>query len=162
MNAPVAALEVRRLGPGDPALAGVLSLLRASFAYMEGRIDPPSSLHRLTFGDVEAQATRAEVWAIEDEGRVVASVFLTPQAHALSLGKLAVAVTHRGRGLARRLVAIAERRAAELGLPSVELQSRVELTENHSAFAAMGFRVTGETTHPGFDRPTSLTFAKPI
>ncbi len=152
----------RRLGPDDPALAGVLALLRTTFAYMEGRIDPPSSMHRLTLERVADEAAQAEVWVIEDQDRVVACVFLAPMARALYLGKLAVAVPHRGRGLARRLVRLAETRARELGLKAVELQSRVELTENHTAFSAMGFRVAGETAHPGFKHPTSLTFVKPL
>lgn len=152
----------RRLGPDDPALPGVLALIRASYAYMEGRIDPPSSMHRLTLEAVADQAAASEVWVIEDRGRVVACVFLAPRARALYLGKLAVAVSHRGRGLARRLVRLAETRARELGLKAVELQSRVELTENHTAFSAMGFRVAAETAHPGYDQPTSLTFVKPI
>jgi predicted N-acetyltransferase YhbS len=152
----------RRLGPGDPALPGVWALIRTTFAYMEGRIDPPSSMHRLSLRDVSEQAARGELWVIEDEGRVVACVFLTPRANVLYLGKLAVAVSHRNRGLARRLVQLAETRARQLGLKAVELQSRIELTENHTAFSAMGFRVTGETAHPGYDHPTSLTFVKPI
>jgi N-acetylglutamate synthase-like GNAT family acetyltransferase len=152
----------RRLGPDDPALPGVLALLRTTFAYMEGRIDPPSSMHRLTLERIAEQAERAEVWAIEDQGRVVACVFLAPKAKALHLDRLAVAMSHRGRGLARRLVALAETRARELGLRAVELQSRVELTENHTAFSAMGFRVSGETAHQGFKHPTSLTFVKPL
>lgn len=162
MTATTALRAPRRLAPGDPALGAVLSLIRTSFAYMEGRIDPPSSMHHLTLDDLARQAAKAEVWAIEEDGRVVACVFLTPMARALYLGKLAVAVTHRGRGLARRLVGLAEERARALGLGAVELQSRVELTENHSAFAALGFRVAGETAHPGFDRATSLTFVKPL
>ncbi len=162
MTAPVALHAPRRLRPDDPALGAVLALIRTSFAYMEGRIDPPSSMHRLTLDEIAAQARQSEVWAIEDERRVVACVFLTPTPGALYLGKLAVAITHRGQGLARRLVCLAEERARALGLASVELKSRVELTENHSAFAALGFRVAGETTHPGFDRATSLTFVKPI
>ena len=162
MRVEAGTVQVRRLGPDDPALSGVLSLIRTSFAYMEGRIDPPSSMHRLTLPDLSAQAETAEVWAVEDEGRVVACVVLTPKADALYLGKLAVAVGHRGRGLARRLVRLAEERARALRLPKVELQSRGGLTENHSAFAALGFIVAGETAHPGFDRATSLTFVKPI
>ena len=153
---------LRRLGPGDEALHGVLSLIRTSFAYMEGRIDPPSSMHRLTQDAVDAQAHDGEVWAIEEDGRVVACVFLTPRPNVLYLGKMAVANTHRGKGLARRLVELARDRAVALGLPAVELQSRIELTENHSAFAAMGFKVAGETAHPGFDHTTSLTFVLPL
>jgi predicted N-acetyltransferase YhbS len=152
----------RQLAPDDGALAEVLTLIRTTFAYMEGRIEPPSSMHRLTLEEIARQAAQAEIWVIEDDARLVACVFLTPKCRTLYLGKLAVAVSHRGQGLARRMVALAETRARQLGLASVELESRVELTENHSAFAALGFRVTGETAHPGFDRPTSLTFAKPL
>jgi predicted N-acetyltransferase YhbS len=152
----------RRLGPGDPALPSLLMLIQTSFAYMEGRIDPPSSMHRLALDDLNAQARSAEIWAIEDGNRVVACVILTPKPGVLYLGKIAVAASHRGRGIARVLVDLAEMRARALGLPGVELQSRVELTENHSAFAAMGFRVTAETAHPGYDRPTSVTFHKPV
>ena len=162
MTAAAPHAEPRRLGPDDPALHGVMSLIRTSFAYMEGRIDPPSSMHRLTEADIARQAAKAEVWVIEDEGRVVACVFLTPHPEALYLGKLAVATGHRGRGLARELVDHAIARARALGLKTVELQSRVELTENHSVFAALGFQVTGETAHPGFNQPTSLTFVKPV
>ena len=155
------AFTLRRLGPEDEALTGVRSLIRTSFAYMEGRIDPPSSMHKLSAESVSEQARTGEVWAIEDDDRIVACVFLTPKDDALYLGKLAVATTHRNRGLARQLVDVARERARALGLPRVELQSRVELTENHSAFSAMGFKVSGETAHPGFDQPTSLTFVLP-
>lgn len=154
--------DPRRLEADDAMLGAVLGLIRTTFAYMEGRIDPPSSLHRLTREELARQAAEGEVWAIVAADRPVACVFLTPRPPVLCLGKLAVAPTHRGRGFARRLVALAEARAQALGLDAVELESRVELTENHSAFAAMGFRVAGERAHPGYDRATSLTFVKPI
>ena len=119
-------------------------------------------MHRLTVEELSRQAETSEIWVIEEGARAVACVVLTPRPEALYLGKLAVANTHRGRGLARQLVALAEDRARALALPAVELQSRVELTENHSAFAALGFQVVAETAHPGFDHPTSLTFAKSL
>jgi predicted N-acetyltransferase YhbS len=152
----------RQIAPDDPALAAVLSLIRAAFAYMEGRIDPPSSMHALTFDRLARQAVEGEVWAVEEMGRVIACVVLTPRPPVLYLGKLAVAPAHRGRGLARALVRVAEGRAEALGLRAVELQSRVELTENHAAFSAMGFVMAAETAHPGFDRATALTFLKPL
>lgn len=138
--------------------AGLLALIQAEFAYMEGRIDPPSSMHRLTVADIAAQAAKEEVWAIGTPP--VACVFLTRKGDALYIGKLAVAATQRGKGLARRLMATAEARARDLGLSALELQVRVELTENQRAFAAMGFTETGRTAHEGFDRPTSITMRK--
>ena len=127
---------------------------------MEGRIDPPSSMHRLTEAAIADQARTGEVWIAGDPP--VACVFLTPRPDALYLGKLAVAVGHRGRGLARRLVDHASRRAAARGLPALELQTRIELTENHAAFAGMGFAATGTTAHQGYDRPTSITMRRPV
>ena len=47
---------------GDPA--PILSLIRAEFADMDGRIDPPSSMHRLTEAGVTRQAETGEVWVI--------------------------------------------------------------------------------------------------
>lgn len=140
-----------------PAL---LRLLQTAFAEMELRIAPPSSVHRLTEAAIAAQAAAGEVWVIG--APPLACVFFTPQPGCLYLGKLAVAEQARRRGLARRLVALAETRARALGLPALELQSRVELAENHAAFAAMGFAETGRTAHAGFAAPTSITFRKPV
>lgn len=142
----------------DPA--PVLALIRSAFAYMEGRIDPPSSMLRLTEDDIRQQATEGEVWLIGDTPE--ACLFLTRKADALYLGKLATAAGQQRRGLARRLVALADLRARQMGLAALELQVRVELVENHAAFAALGFIKTGETAHPGFDRPTSFTFRKAV
>lgn len=149
-----------RLLPGDPALGAVLTLIQATFAYMDGRIDPPSSMHRLTLEKLDAYATSGEVWAIGAPPR--ACFILTPREDSLYIGKIAVAPAARGRGMARRLVDLADRRARQLGLPWLELQSRVELVDNHAVFSALGFQVTGETAHPGFSQPTSLTFRRPV
>ena len=138
----------------------ILTLIQDSFAYMEGRIDPPSSMHRLTPGDIATQAQTGEVWVIGQPP--VACVFLTRKPQALYIGKLAVARSHRGQGLARALVDMAESRARALHLPALELQTRVELTENHATFRALGFTETARTAHEGFDRPTSITFRRPL
>ena len=144
----------------DPALwPPILALLRQAFAYMDGRIDPPSSLRDLTPEALTRQARVGEIWII---GAPVACVFLTPKPGALYVGKLAVAESHRGQGLARRLIDQAEARAREIGLPALELQTRVELVENQATFVAMGFREVGRTAHEGFARPTSITYRRAV
>ncbi len=137
-----------------------LDLLRAAFAEMEGRIDPPSSAATLTVAAIAAQAVAGEVWQIG--APPVAVMFLTPKPGALYIGKLAVAAPRRGDGLARRLIGAADDRARALGLAWLELQTRVELRENHAAFAALGFTRTAATAHAGFSRPTSTTFTRPV
>lgn len=160
----------RHAGRDDPSLPvqatepfdwpAILSLIQRAFAYMEGVIDPPSSLHRLTPEAIAAQSREGEVWVIG--APPVACVFLTPKADALYVGKLAVDPSQQGRGLGRALIDLAATRARARGLPALELQTRVELVTNHAVFARMGFTQTAATAHPGYDRPTSLTFRRPV
>ncbi len=145
-----------------PALAqdpcnwqAILALIARAFAGMDGRIDPPSTLQSLT---VEGLRTASEVWVIG--APPVACVILTPRSGALYLGKLAVDPAMQGRGLGRRLVAQAEVRARALGLAVLELQTRVELVENHAIFTRMGFRKVAETAHTGYARSTAFTYHK--
>jgi len=146
----------RSLTANDQAeLIEVLNLIQTNFAYMNGRIDPPSSMHRLNLDSLCQHCRTGEIWTL---GRPVqACLFLSPRKDCLYLGKLAVAEASRERGLARQLVEIASRRAQELGLAALELQSRIELVENHRAFARLGFKKTAETAHPGYEHATSIT-----
>ena len=136
----------------------VLSLIQRAFAGMVGRIDPPSSLHRLTAADLARPGP--EVWVIGHPPQ--ACMVLTPKPGRLYLGKLAVDPGLQGRGLGRILLNQAETRARALGLPVLALETRVELTENHALFSHMGFTETARTAHAGFHRPTSITFTKLI
>jgi len=151
-------MKPTRHTPDDPALASILDLMRSTFAYMDGRVDPPSSIHRLTLSALQDQASWAEVCSLGNP--IQAAVVLTPKPHALYVGKLCVAPGARGRGLSRLLVAHAADRATALGLPVLELEVRVELSANHAAFQAMGFVQTGRTAHAGYGAPTAITFQK--
>lgn len=149
----------RRLTPDDD-MAPVHALLTQAFAYMEGVIDPPSSLNRMTPADLTAEAARAELWVI-DPGPA-ACMILTPKGDTLYLGKLAVAEGHRGAGLARLMIDHAAGRARALGLSGLTLQTRVELTGNQATFRRLGFAEVGRTAHPGYPRPTSITYRRPV
>lgn len=144
----------QRLSPDDPRMPAVLDLIRTAFAGMAGRIDPPSSMLQLTLSDL--RKPDREVWAMGTPPD--ACMVLTPQEGALYLGKLAVAAAARGRGVSRIMVAAAADRARTLGLPRLTLQTRIELTENQTTFLHLGFREAGRTAHPGYDRPTSITY----
>jgi GNAT superfamily N-acetyltransferase len=138
----------------------LLRLIQTEFAYMAGRISPPSSMLALTEAHLQGLAATSEIWVIG--APPIACIILTAKTDSLYLGKLAVAANHRGRGHARALIAQAAARARSLGLPALTLQTRVELVENHAAFAALGFHETGRSAHPGFARPTTVEFRLPL
>ena len=155
-TAPSAAV-VRRAPADFAGWAGIRILILEAFAYMEGRIDPPSSALRMTEQSMAEDAAKGALLLAELAGRPVGCAFVQPRGDALYIGKLAVRRDLHGRGIGRALVAAARAEARRLGLETLELKTRIELTENHAAFARMGFTKTAETAHAGFARPTSIT-----
>jgi GNAT superfamily N-acetyltransferase len=141
-----------------PDLLAVHALLRAEFAYMNERIDPWSSIDRLTVEDLSRGT--GEVWVIGEPP--LACIVLTPKQERLYVGKLAVSAAQRGNGLARLLVDHADLRAQQLGLTWLELETRIELTENQQTFEAMGFSEFQRTSHPGYEHVTSITFRRAV
>lgn len=155
-------MQIRPAPPEFSSWPELLALVRQSFAYMDERIDPPSSLKGMSLEDFKAKAQAERLIVAEADGRLLGCAFAALREDCLYLGKVAVAPEARGQGVARAMFAVAEALAREQGRPFLELQTRVELTENHATFAALGFQVVARTAHPGFDRPTSLTLRKPV
>ena len=150
---------VRRLAASDTAaLAQVLRLIQTSFAYMTGRIDPPSSMHQLTVSALAQMAKDSSVLVLGDP--VAACLVAKPLPHALYLGKIAIASDLRGRGVLRALLGRSEDLARSLSLSRLELQVRIELVENQKIFGNCGFFETARNAHPGYDRATEITMQK--
>jgi phosphinothricin acetyltransferase len=141
-------------------LAQVLTLIQDSFAYMTGRIDPPSSMHQLTVPKLAAAAQDSWLLALGDP--VTACVVARPLPHALYLGKIAIASDLRGRGILHGVLAECEALARSMSLPQLELQVRIELVENQRIFSKYGFVETARTAHPGYDRVTEITMQKSL
>jgi GNAT superfamily N-acetyltransferase len=148
--------------PGFSDWADLLALLRSAYAYMDGRIDPASSLLRMDEAQLEAKSLdETLILALDDRG-LVGCLFAALRDDCVYVGKLAVDASARRRGVARALMQAAEALARTNGLAFVELETRIELPENHATFAALGFAKVGETAHLGYDRPTSITMRKPV
>jgi len=144
----------------DENLEEVLRLIQSAFSYMEGRIDPPSSMHSLTVAEIAANCCSGEVWSQGDP--VVACMFLKPKDDALYVGKLAVSESHRGSGVARNMVDLAAERARAHGKKYLELFTRIELIENQLVFGKLGFATIAEASHPGYEKTTYLIMRKPV
>ena len=155
-------IVVRRASAGFADWETVRSLIQEAFAYMEGRIEPPSSALRLTPHSLAADASAGALLLARSGSALVGCALVRPKQDALYIGKLAVRPGLQGKGIGKALVEAAREEARVLGLKSLELQTRVELAENHAVFAQMGFIKTGETAHPGYQRSTSITMRAPV
>ncbi|WP_018235317.1 GNAT family N-acetyltransferase [Ensifer sp. BR816] len=153
-------METIRLDRSFDRYEELLVLIRKSFAYMDGRIDPPSSAHALTVASLQRKAHEEVGFAVVAGQDLLGCVFCKAEPDCLYIGKLAVAVGLQKKGIGRKLLAAAEETAQILGLPALRLQTRIELTENHATFAAWGFVETRRSAHPGFTRPTSIEMRK--
>lgn len=138
----------------------LLALLHDAFAFQNGRIDPPSSLHKFDAASLAAKA-REETLFLACEGEtVLGCLFAKPRGDALYVGKFAVSPAYQGRGIGRGLMRAAEAMARQKGLSALELDTRIELTENHAAFGVMGFVKVSEQAHAGYGCATFITMRK--
>ena len=151
---------VRALEPGDEAFVTTLDLIKSSFAFMTGLIDPPSSVERLTLKKLKRMAETGHVLVIGKP--VIACVVVTPLSHALYLGKIAVDPSMRGQGVVRALIEECDALAKDLGKNCLELQVRIELVQNEKVFTKLGFVKVSDDCHPGYDRVTEITMQKPL
>lgn len=154
-------MKVRRAGKAEN-WAAIHALVADAFAYMDGRIHPPSSIHQWSPDRFAAAAKTGAAYIAEEDGALLGCGFGKATGDAWYIGKVAVTPRVRGKGVARAIVAMAEADAMQRGLAALELESRIELTDNHQTFSALGFSKVEETAHPGHDRPTSIRMRKPL
>lgn len=131
-------------------------LIRSAFASMEGRIDPPSSIISMAPADFARKAADETLIVAKSGGVLVGCIFCQRSDPWLYVGKMAVAPDQQGQGVGRLLMEEARCLAAELELLGVELETRIELTENHITFARLGFVKIAESSHEGYSRATSI------
>ena len=138
----------------------LLTLLRVAFAAMESRIDPPSSVVRLTPTALQTKSCEETLFLAWDREVLAGCVFAKHDGDAVYVSKLAVREDRRRGGIARGLMAAAEEHARRLGARLLTLETRIELTENHATFGALGFVKVAERAHAGYDRPTFIEMHK--
>jgi N-acetylglutamate synthase-like GNAT family acetyltransferase len=154
-----------KVGPAPPGFTdweALRELLARNFAYMEGRIFPPSSLNGMSAADLETRS-HGETLLLAMAGEQIAGcAYLRFDPTSVYIGKLAIDAPFRSSGLARRILEEADVMAREAGKSRLVLQTRVELVENHEAFTRLGFSITTYTAHEGFERPTSVTMVRSV
>jgi predicted N-acetyltransferase YhbS len=138
----------------------VAALIRTAFAAQSVATDPPPSALRVTADDIAAHLQTGSGAVAEADGALVGSALWVEQDGGLYLGRLAVARSHRGLGIAKALVAAAEAAATRMRLPRVHLSTRLPLIDNRRLFAACGFVETTRHAHPGYTEPTFVNMEK--
>jgi N-acetylglutamate synthase-like GNAT family acetyltransferase len=135
-------------------------LLREAFKYMDGRIDPPSSLGAMGVADFIQKAQDETLIIAQINNQLIGCAFAAIRDDCVYLSKVAVHQACRRQGVTRSLFEAADELARQMGKRFLELQTRIELTENHQAFGALGFTKVAETAHPGYSRTTSITMRR--
>ena len=153
-------IEMRLLSPIDAPAAA--DLIRAAFADQGRATDPPSSALRETAEIVAEKLGNGGGAALANNAALIGVVLWTPQEDALYVGRLAVAPSWRGRGLAGRLLQAAEAEARRQGYARVRLHARIELPANRRLFARHGFAVVEFRAHPGYAGPTFAVMEKDL
>ena len=124
-------------------------------AFRDLAIDPPSSVLKETAADFAARLQNEICFVVEDDRRLIASVFCSRDGDALYIGRLAVRPDWRRRGIANALMETAKAEARRIGMTRLTLGCRIALSSNLALFRSHGFVVVRETCHAGFTSPTS-------
>ena len=142
--------------------SALAELLREAFKYMGGRIDPPSSLGAMGVTDFIQKAQDETLIVAQINNQLIGCAFAAIRDDCVYLSKVAVHQAYRRQGVTRSLFEAADELARQMGKRFLELQTRIELTENHQAFGALGFIKVAETAHPGYSRTTSITMRRAV
>jgi ribosomal protein S18 acetylase RimI-like enzyme len=108
--------------------------------------------------DYGALIEAGEVQVLEADGAVAGILVLRPERDHLVVVNIAVDPDLQGRGHGRALLAFAERRAAELGLPELRLYTNALMTENIELYRSLGWSEDDRRHERGFFR---VHFRKP-
>ena len=155
-------VEVIQGSQGFAQWIKLLELLYAAFAYQNDRIDPPSSLHKLDAESLAQKAGEENLFLAVEDGELLGCAFAKVNPNCVYVGKVAVWPGRQGQGIGRLLMHAVEGFARGTGKPAMELDTRVELVENHKTFAAFGFVKTADRSHAGYTRTTFITMQKPL
>ena len=111
----------------------------AAYAEYAARIAdlPPVS------ADCAEEIARFQVWVAEIANDIVGGLVLVPQDGFMRLANVAVHPDHKGAGLGRALMVLAEAEALAQGYRELRLTTHVDIPENVQLYAHLGWKHAG-------------------
>jgi len=136
--------------PATPAdVAAVQDLVRSAYRHYIPRIGrPPYPM----VADYAALIGAGQVWVALAGGVIDGVLVLVPEHDHVLVDTVAVAPGAQGRGRGTALLAFAEDRARELGLPEVRLYTNEAMTENIAYYPRRGYTETHRSLDQGYRR----------
>lgn len=128
-------MRLRRAEPEDAA--AIAALVEAAYGHYPARI---GGRPRPMDADYEEEIELHEVWVAPSQGPVEAVLVLHHAVDHLWVENVAVAPPAQGRGLVRTLLAHANRRANDLGLPELRLLTHELMTENRGIYEHLDWK----------------------
>ena len=129
---------IRKAEPLDAS--GLATCIDAAYAHYARRIEdlPPMS------ADCAEEIAKFQVWVAEVAGSIVGGLILIAMDGFMLLANVAVHPNHRGVGLGRELLALAEAEAVRQGFSEMRLNTHVDMPENVELYARLGWKRTGQ------------------
>ena len=145
-------MEIREATRAEHTEAG-----RVTAAAYQGLVRDPSYLERIA--DVADRARRTIVLVAVEDGAIVGSLTLEIsrrvnagddplEVHRAHIRMLGVAPSHQGRGIGKRLMDEAERRALAAGKTEITLHTTEPMTTARAMYAGLGYARTPDDVLP--------------
>jgi ribosomal protein S18 acetylase RimI-like enzyme len=151
---PKGTIAFRRAGPAD--LATVERITAEAYAQYDALLGaPPIPVTE----DYRPRLARGEVW-LQDGPAPGALAVLEVQPDHLMIFSLAVLPGHQGGGIGRRLLRLAEDRAAAEGKTEIRLYTNAKMERNIGIYLRAGYRETGRRPNPRRPDFTIVDMAK--
>lgn len=129
--------SIRRATDRDAdALAACMDAAYADYAARIADLPPVSA-------DCAGEIARFQVWVAETANGVIGGLVLVPRDGFMLVANVAVHPDHKGQGLGRAFMALAEAEALDQGFHELRLTTHADMPENIRLYARLGWKQSG-------------------